>query len=71
MPIPELPNPFNDVSDETLYQMQIALTYACLRSRVALKKEHKTYVCNLQRILNQQATDRPSKKPDFPSPPPA
>ena len=69
MAIPELPNPFNDVPDETLYQMQVALTYGCLRSRQSLKKEHKTYVCNLLRILNQQATDRPSRKPDFPFPP--
>lgn len=70
MAIPELPNPFDDVSDETLYQMQVALTYGCLRSRTALKKEHKTYVCSLLRILNEQATARPSRKPAFPFPPP-
>lgn len=69
MAIPELPNPFNDVSDAELFQMQVSLTYGCLRSKAVLKKEHKTYICSLMRILNQQATDRPSQRPNFPYPP--
>lgn len=69
IPVPPLPNPFDDVDDDTLYEMQIALTYGCLRSKSSINKRHVKYVCALQRILDAQATQRPSRKPDFPFPP--
>jgi len=68
-PLP-LPNPFDDVSDEDLYEMQVSLTYGCLRSKAAIDKRHKKYVCALQTILDQQALDRGSARPHFPYPPP-
>lgn len=70
MAVPILPNPFDGVSDEELFQMQVALTYGCLRSKSAIRQPHKKYVCALQRILDQQASARPSEKPHFPYPPP-
>ena len=68
-PIP-LPNPFNDVTDDELLEMQVALTYGCLRSKAAIDKRHKKYVCALQQILDDQADGRGSQKPHFPYPPP-
>lgn len=67
--VPPLPNPFDDVDDETLYQMQVALTYSCLRSRGAVRKPHREFICSLGQILQAQADKRPSKKPKFPFPP--
>lgn len=69
--IPPLPNPFDDVDDETLYQMQVALTYSCLRSRGAVRKPHKEFICSLGQILQKQASQRPSKQAHFPFPPKA
>ena len=68
MAIP-IPNPFDDVDDETLYQMQVSLEYGCLRSKAILTKQHKTYVCALNELLRQQAKERGSKSPTFPFPP--
>jgi hypothetical protein len=68
---PPLPNPFDAVDDETLYQMQVSLTYGCLRSRGAVQKKHREFICSLGQILKAQADQRPSKKPNFPFPPAA
>lgn len=64
-----IPNPFDNVSDDDLYGMQVALTYGCLRSKADEKKPHHKYVCGLQKILAAQADQRGSKKPQFPFPP--
>jgi hypothetical protein len=70
--IPEpIPNPFDDVDDEELYSMQVALEYGCLRSKAAVSKKNKKHVCALSTILEGQATQRGSRKPQFPFPPPA
>jgi hypothetical protein len=71
VPPEQIPNPFNDVSNDTLYWMQVALTYSCLRSKADERKPHHAQVCALQKILSQQADARGSKKPQFPNPPPA
>jgi hypothetical protein len=67
--VPPLPNPFDSVDDETLYQMQVALTYSCLRSRGAVQKKHRQFVCSLGQILEAQANARPSRRAQFPFPP--
>jgi len=67
---PIIPNPFDLVDDETLYQMQVSLEYGCLRSRAAVRDPHKSYICSLGKILTEQANQRGSKKPVFPNPPP-
>jgi hypothetical protein len=68
---PPLPNPFDAIGDEELYWMQVALSYGCLRSKADEAKPHHKHVCALLRILDDQATKRPSKKPSFPGLPPA
>lgn len=64
-----LPNPFDSVPDELLYDMQVALTFSCLKSKASMAQEHKKYVCALLAILEDQARKRPSKMPHFPFPP--
>lgn len=69
MSVPPLPNPFNDVQDELLYDMMTALTFSCLKSKASMAQEHKKYVCALLAILEDQARKRPAPIPRFPFPP--
>lgn len=69
--IPPLPNPFDGVDDDRLYEMQVALTYGCLRSKAALHLPNKRVICELLSLLEGQARQRPSKMPRFPFPPEA
>lgn len=70
MATPIIPNPFDLVTDDELFQMQVAIEYGCLRSRAAINDRHKSHICGLGEILRQEADARGSKKPDFPFPPP-
>jgi len=66
---PIIPNPFDLVDDDTLFQMQVALEYGCLRSKQTVTQPHKNYICSLGQVLKSQADARGNKSPQFPFPP--
>jgi hypothetical protein len=58
-------NPFRDVSDEQLLQLQLALALACGRSHQSLTRKRQNWFCLLGRILKIETDFR-----GLPTPPP-
>jgi hypothetical protein len=57
MAIP-IPNPFDGVPSDVIFDQAIALELACGRNKAVTRDKHRTKVCALAGILNLELSNR-------------
>lgn len=60
------PNPLQNLSDEALYDAQLALELACGRNKAVTRDKHRTRLCTLAGILGLEADNRGKPQPTPP-----
>lgn len=67
-PVPPfpLPDPLENLTDEDLYDSQLALYLACGKAGGVLKVKHRKHLCYLGSLLDVEAEKRSKPNPPFP-----